>query len=178
VARSAFESVGGFRPEVSRIAEDHDLVQRLRSAGYHATFVPNAPVRHPPRIKRISLAIIPDERLSRMYHELGAFYQASPVSRSDFAATNRRALLKAIVKASLLFAPLFLLAGLWRWAGLVLLVLIPFAKWARANQLLQRGGEAARVPFVEAIRYAVIFPIQDVVTLAQRARFRLLTFRR
>jgi GT2 family glycosyltransferase len=177
IARSAFEAVRGFRPEVSRIAEDHDLVQRLRKAGCQPTFVPDARVHHPPRIKRISFKLVPDEGLVRMYRELVSFYETCPESRPGFAATNRRLGMKAILKALLAVLPLLLLAGVWRWTGLAVLALIPFAKWARANQLLRRGGEAARVPFVEAIRYALAFPIQDVVTLAQRARFGLAFWR-
>jgi GT2 family glycosyltransferase len=177
IERSAFESVGGFRPEVSRIAEDHDLVQRLRKAGRQPTFVPDALVHHPPRIKRISFKLVPDDGLVRMYRELVSFYETCAESRPGFAATNRRLGMKAILKPLLALLPLLLLTGVWRWCGLVVLALFPFAKWARANQLLRHGGEAARVPFVEAIRYALVFPIQDVVTLAQRAWFGLAFWR-
>lgn len=177
VARQPFELVGGFRSEISRIAEDHDLVERLRAAGHAPVFVPDAAVNHPPRLKRVSMALLPDERASSVYRQLATFYRSFPARQRDRAAANLRLLAKAAAKLAILVAPLALLPPPGWLLGPAVFATVSLRKWYRANQLLRRGGANFRVPMIEAAKYAAFMPLQDTVALAHRARFGLLSLR-
>lgn len=175
VDRGAFREVGGFRAEISRIAEDHDLVERFRAAGRAPVFVPEAMVIHPPRLKRVSMDVVPDARAAITYRELANFYRSYPSRRRDLSAANRRLFVKAVAKLAILVLPLALFPPPGWLLGPAVFLAVALRKWVKANRLLRRGGAPFRVPVQEAAKYAVFMPLQDAVTLAHRARFGLLS---
>jgi glycosyltransferase involved in cell wall biosynthesis len=173
--RRAFDQVGGFRSEVSRVAEDHDLVGRLRASGHRPRYVPTAVVTHPPRLKRIRLSPFLAASGIAMLRDLEAFYRLVPERRGDLLRVNRRLALRAVAKLALLLAPLGLpppgwLLGPAAFAGWI------GAKWLRTNRQLASAGEAWRVPAVEAAKYVLLAPFIEVLDLTHRARFGLLRF--
>ena len=78
VSRRLFAALGGFRPEVSRVAEDRDLFARARAAGVTPLRVAGAVITHPPRRREIRFGDLwaPSPALV----DLGAYYASWPDS--------------------------------------------------------------------------------------------------
>lgn len=174
-SRRIFDRVGGFRAEISRVAEDHDLVDRIRAAGAVVRYVPHASVEHPPRLKRITVSIRLAESAKAPLRDLASFYRLMPHRRGDIAASNRALGRRAALKIAILAIPFFAAPPWWA-IGPGFFVSMAITRWLTTNRRLALAHEPWRVPAVEALRYALFLPFIDLVTLLHRARFGLLFF--
>jgi glycosyltransferase involved in cell wall biosynthesis len=153
-ARSTFERLGGFRPDISRIAEDRDLFARARAAGILPVRVAAAVVTHPPRLKRIRLrTIFTPPQHSR---DLRAFYSSYPDVRTNDVRENRARLAKGTLKLLAGMTPL----GLTTFVGHALL------RRRKINRRLEAAGVEFRVPVIDAVKYGLLQPVNDLVRWA------------
>jgi len=179
IRRTLFERLGGFDPKLSRAGEDHAFFARAKAAGILPDFVADASVLHPPRLKRVAIRGVAGSDQLDWGETVRAVCGLAPEWRARYAGENRRLLLKAAVKAGLLFVPFVLPFGRpWIWtSGFALLFTLAFGKWLRANRALAAAKEPIRVPFGDAVRYALLFAFADALALLERARYRILFFK-
>jgi hypothetical protein len=175
IAREAFERLGGFDARVSFAAEDHEFFSRARRAGLSPTFVPDAPVLHPPRPGKVRVPGLPSSEDRRAYETLRAFFDLAPEYRAEHVQVNRRLLargaLKLLAAASpVAIAPLF--PPVWP-AGLAAAVGYGLWRRARVNRVLAAAGENFRVPLADGLKYGILLPVADLLSFAERVRFGL-----
>jgi len=154
IARKTFEGLGRFRPEISRIAEDRDLFARARAAGIVPAWVAGAVVIHPPRLKKIRLPISLGRTGS--FGDLKAFYAAYPDILAQGVRENRTLLARGAVK---------LLAGLTP-LGIATFITYGLVRRHQVNHRLSLAGVDFRVPVRDALKYAVLQPVNDLVRWA------------
>jgi glycosyltransferase involved in cell wall biosynthesis len=153
-ARPIYERLGGFRADLSRVAEDRDLFIRARAAGIAAVWVRAAVVIHPPRLKRVRLSgIFGDSRLSR---DLRTFYASHPDVRAEDRRLNRKRLARGVLK---------LLIGLTP-PGLPTFVAQALLRRREVNRQLAIAGVDFRVPASDAVKYGLLQPFNDIVRWA------------
>lgn len=171
IRRSVFESLGGFDPALSRAGEDHEFFARAKASGLVPYFTPQAYVHHRPRLKRVELGAVFTAYSADLTIARG-FLARFPNWRAACVRENRTLLAKASVKACAVFGPLGVPFGRpWiSLAGLMLFVGLAFGRWIRTNRTLATAGEPIRVPFREALRYALILPIGDIARVVARVR--------
>ncbi len=95
------------------------------------------------------------------------------------ARVNRLHLGKALIKGTILLTPaLAFPSTLLAWPlGALGLIAVSFVRWLRVNRALAVAGQQVFVPFSQALRWAVLFPIVDFAILAVRGRLGLLFLR-
>jgi len=150
-ARRTFEALGGFRPEISRIAEDRDLFTRARAAGIVPAHVPGAVVDHPPRLKKIRLPSI--FRDAAHFSDLRAFYAAHPEVLAHDQKQNRALLARGALKLLVGMTPL----------GLTTFVGHAFLRRREINRRLASAGVDFRVPVGDAFKYGLLQPVSDLL---------------
>lgn len=156
-ARGTFEGLGGFRADLSRVAEDRDLFTRARAAGIVPVWVGDAVVDHPPRLKNIRLPTVFGD--TRHYRDLRAFYVSHPDVRSDDKRRNRALLAKGTLKLLLGMTPL----GLPTFVGHALL------RRRDVNRRLEAANVDFRVAAGAAVKYGLLQPVNDLVRWAVQA---------
>ena len=153
-ARRTFESLGGFRADLSRIAEDRDLFTRARAAGIVPVWVPDAVVNHPPRLKKIRLPPIFGD--TRHFGDLRAFYSSHPDVRAHDVRRNRVLLAKGALKLALGLTPV----------GLPMFLAQAFLRRREVNRRLEAADLDFRVPLGEAAKYGFLQPVNDLLRWA------------
>jgi glycosyltransferase involved in cell wall biosynthesis len=172
VRRSTFNELGGFRPEISRIAEDRDFAARAIARGIVALRVPNAVVIHPPRLKRIRAPLSRIDYLT--LRELRTFYLKNPAFRSNAVSTNRSLVLKGSAKLLIVAVPA-ICAALFSVAviapvGFLAMIAQAIAKRRRINRHLVRLNVPLQVALASALKYGALQPVMDLLSFAQRFR--------
>jgi len=158
VARAVFERLGGFRPEVSRVAEDRDFFARARAAGLEFTYVPGAVINHPPRPREIRFSDLWNPWPA--FRDMATYYESRPEARPRVVEKNRDLLRKGAIKLAVAAMPF----------GLPALVAHSFYRRHQVNRQLEAAGVAFRVPANAALKYGLLQPALDLVQLARRAR--------
>jgi glycosyltransferase involved in cell wall biosynthesis len=156
-ARRTYEALGGFRPEISRFAEDRDLFTRARAAGHVPLRVAGAVVNHPPRPKKIRLAPILGD--APYLKDLRAFYSSHPDVRDQALQSNRALLAKGVLKLLVGMTPV----------GLPTFVAHALLRRRDVNRCLAAANVDFRVPAGEAIKYGLLQPVNDVLHWALHA---------
>jgi glycosyltransferase involved in cell wall biosynthesis len=155
-ARRTFEELGGFRVDLSRVAEDRDLFTRARAAGYVPVRVAEAVVNHPPRLKKIGLPTVGDRR---SFRDLQAFYAAHPDIRAQDVRANRALLAKGTLKLLAAMTPI----------GLAAFVAHSMLRRRDVNRCLADARVDFRVAAGDAVKYGLLQPVNDLVRWAIQA---------
>ena len=158
VSRRLYTALGGFRPEVSRIAEDRDFFARARAAGVTPLRVADAVITHPPRAREIRFADLWAPSL--VLGDLGVYYSSWPELHPQVVAANRRLLAKGAVKLAVATLPF----------GLPGLVAHALVKRRQVNGRLAAAGVPFQVPAAAALKYGLLQPVNDLFQFARRAR--------
>lgn len=154
-ARRTFEALGGFRPDLSRVAEDRDLFARVHAAGIVSVRVPKAIVNHPPRLKKIGLSPVFGD--TRYLRDLRAFYSSYPDVRASDIRANRTLLAKGALKLVLGLTPF----------GLPTFVAHALLRRRDVNRRLEAADVAFRVAVGDAVKYGLLQPVNDVLRAIQ-----------
>jgi glycosyltransferase involved in cell wall biosynthesis len=150
-ARRTYEALGGFRPEISRFAEDRDLFTRARAAGHVPLRVAAAVVNHPPRLKKIRLPpILGDEPY---VNDLRAFYASHPEVRAHDRRSNRALLARGTLKLLVGMTPV----------GLPTFVAHALLRRRDVNRCLAAADVDFRVPAGDAVKYGLLQPVSDLL---------------
>jgi glycosyltransferase involved in cell wall biosynthesis len=153
-ARKTFEGLGGFRADLSRIAEDRDLFTRARASGIVPLRVAEAIVDHPPRLKKIRLHPILGD--VRQFRDLRAFYSSHPDVRAQDVRTNRALLAKGTLKLLLGITPV----------GLPMFVAHALIRRRDVNRHLAEAAVDFRVGASDAVKYGLLQPVNDLLRWA------------
>ncbi|MDB4982838.1 MAG: glycosyl transferase family 2 [Myxococcales bacterium] len=156
-ARRTYESLGGFRPEISRFAEDRDLFTRARAAGHVPLRVAEAVVNHPPRLKKIRVPPLLGD--APYLSDLRAFYSLHPDVREEDQRSNRALLAKGTLKLLVGMTPL----------GLPTFVAQALIRRRDVNRCLAAAHIDFRVPAGEALKYGLLQPVNDILNWAIQA---------
>ncbi len=149
--RRTFEALGGFRTDLSHIAEDRDLFARARAAGIVPLRVTEAVVDHPPRLKKIRLPLIFGD--PRHFRDLRAFYESHPDIRAQDVRVNRTLFAKGAVKLMLGMTPF----------GLPAFVAHSLLKRRQVNRHLAAADVDFRVAVGDAVKYGLLQPVNDLL---------------
>jgi glycosyltransferase involved in cell wall biosynthesis len=149
--RATFEALGGFRHDLSHIAEDQDLFTRARASGIVPLRVLQAVVDHPPRLKKVRLPL--DFGNPRHFRDLRAFYDSHPDIRARDVRVNRVLFAKGAVKLMLGLTPI----------GIPAFVLHAMLKRGEVNRHLAAADVDFRVAVGEAVKYGLLQPVGDLL---------------
>jgi glycosyltransferase involved in cell wall biosynthesis len=156
-ARKTFESLGGFRSDLSFLAEDRDLFTRARAAGHVPLRVAEAVVKHPPRLKKIQLPQVFGD--TRQFRDLRSFYSSHPDVRAQDIRSNRALFAKGTLKLLLGMTPV----GLPAFVGHALL------RRRDVNRCLANADVGFRVAASAAVKYGLLQPVNDLCRWAVQA---------
>ena len=154
-ARRTYEALGGFRSDLSRVAEDRDLFARAEAAGVVPVRVAGALVDHPPRRKPIRLSPVLGDQ--RHFSDLRAFYSSYPDVRAQDVRASRALLAKGALKLLLGVTPF----------GLPTFIAQAMWKRREVNRRLEAADVAWRVPAGDAIKYGLFQPVNDILRAVQ-----------
>jgi glycosyltransferase involved in cell wall biosynthesis len=156
-ARRTFDALGGFRADLSFLAEDRDLFTRARAAGHVPVRVANAVVKHPPRLKKIRLPTWSGD--TRYLRDLRSFYSTHPDIREQDIRLNRALLTKGALKLLLGMTPV----------GLPAFVAHSLLRRRDVNRCLAAAEIDFRVAASEAVKYGLLQPVNDLLRWAIHA---------
>lgn len=150
-SRATYDRFGGFRPELSRVAEDRDLFSRARAAGIVPSWIAGAVVDHPPRLKKIRLPAMAGD--TPHFRDLRAFYSSHPDVRANDVRENRALLAKGTLKLLLGLTPF----------GLPAFIAHALLKRRDINTRLEAARVEFRVAAAEAVKYGALQPVNDIL---------------
>ncbi len=153
-ARRTFEELGGFRANLSFLAEDRDLFTRARAAGHVPLRVADSVVNHPPRLKKIRLPSLSGD--TRYLRDLRSFYATHPDIREQDIRANRALLTKGALKLMVGMTPI----------GLSAFVVHSLLRRRDVNRCLADAKVGFRVATSDAIKYGLMQPVNDLLRWA------------
>lgn len=170
IRRDTFVQLGGFDELLSRYGEDQEFFARAQERGVQVTFLEEARVIHPPRLKSLRVPLFQIRRATHAYEAEPRLCTRVPGCAQHLVHVNRRLLAISIVKLVLL-AGCLALASRDLSAGVlatILLLSMPMGRWYMANRALRRAGERLRVPLAVGLAWSVLFPFNDPLLIAER----------
>jgi hypothetical protein len=151
LSRDTFERLGGFRADLSRMAEDRDLIARARAAGITPSWVARAVVDHPPRLKKVRLPPLQGD--APYFQHLRAYYSSYPDVRAHDVRENRALMAKGTLKLLLGMTPF----------GLPAFIAHALLKRRDVNTRLEAAHVDFRVAASEAVKYGALQPVNDIL---------------